>query len=241
MAVLKAARVLICAASLPALALTAMPAAAQTLLVPAQYYPGPARAPLLPPHEMDALVRSLGLTPVSAPRPHGPMFVAHAAGRDGTLVRVVVDRRSARIVQITRLGPSGPYVAPMRPGWGPPDYDDEADFYDDPPPPAGLRPPGPVGLPRTGPHVITRDSDVTGSVPRSAATDALRGVPPEFRRTPPRNVPVPSAGEKLPRIAPLPQPRPQDAPAVAERPAPAPAPAARPAPKQDFPPVQPLE
>jgi hypothetical protein len=239
-------------------------ASAFTLLLPAsagaQYYPAqpvyPAHpAPgfgLMPPHEAEALVRSLGLTPIAEPRVHGPVILIHAVGQEGSQVRVTVDRRNGRLRQIVRIGPSAPHVATLPPG---PQYDNEVEEIPVPPRPvpnAGYAPyppapPGPQvitrdgiqtqGLPPPGPdpRVVTREPEITGSIPRAASprtVDPLVGVPPEFRNRAARDTPAKDdrvaarpPEETAPRATPMPRPRPADAPTIARRePAPAPAP-----------------
>jgi hypothetical protein len=118
-----------------------------------------------------------------------------------------------------------------------------------------LPPPGAV------PQVVTRDPEITGSVPRAAPrgpVDPLLGVPKEFRGRDGRAEPEPrerlaarTPNDGVPRVAPLPRPRPADAPAVAQREAPpakpevvkpvAPMPEAKPDKPADDIPVQPLE
>jgi hypothetical protein len=234
---------------------------ALTLFLPAsagaQYYPTQPVHPaypapgfgLMPPHEAEALVRSLGLTPIAEPRVHGPVILIHAVGQEGSQVRVTVDRRNGRLRQIVRIGPSVPQVATIPPG---PQYDNEAEeMVPVPPRPvpnAGYAPPGPQvitrdgiqtqGLPPPGPEprVVTRDPEITGSVPRATAprsVDPLIGVPPEFRNRAARDMPAKddrvaarAPEEAAPRVTPMPRPRPADAPAMARRePTPVPAPA----------------
>jgi hypothetical protein len=190
----------------------------------AQYYPAQPAYPaypvypapgfgLMPPHEAEGVVRSLGLTPVSEPRVHGPVILIYAMGQEGSQVRVTIDRRNGRVRQIVRIGPSAPQMATLPPG---PQYDAGPDEivaapvrpmpnagYAPYPPSAGpqvitrdgiqsqgLPPPGSdprVVTPGPDPRVVTREPDVTGSVPRSGAprsVDPLMGVPPEFRGRP---------------------------------------------------------
>jgi hypothetical protein len=216
----------------------------------AQYYPPPPPAypayptpgfGLMPPHEADALVRSLGLTPIAEPRVHGPVILIQAMGQEGSQVRVTVDRRNGRVRQIVRIGP--PQVATLPPG---PQYDTEAEETMPVPPrplpnagyaPYPSPPSGPQvitrdgiqsqGLPPLGPEprVVTREPEITGSVPRTApprSVDPLMGVPPEFRNragTPAKDdrVAARAPEQAAPRVTPMPRPRPADAPTVARR------------------------
>jgi hypothetical protein len=219
----------------------------------AQYYPAPHGYPvypapgfgLMPPHEAEALVRSLGLTPVAEPRVHGPVILVYAVGQEGSQVRVTVDRRNGKLRQIVRIGPSAPQVATLPPGA---QYDNDADEaipvprrplpnagYSPYPPPSqgpqvitrdgiqsqGLPPPG------SDPRVIAREPEITGSVPPRAApprsVDPLMGVPPEFRNRTTREGSAKddrvarAPEEAAPRATPMPRPRPADAPKVAKQ------------------------
>jgi hypothetical protein len=214
----------------------------------AQYYPSYPAYPapgaifgIMPPHEADALVRSLGLTPIAEPRVHGPVILIHAIGQEGSQVRVTVDRRTGRVRQIVRIGPSAPQVATIQPGYEEPD-----EIVPVPPRPrsnAGYPypsgAPGPQVITREGirsenlpppgddPRIITRDPEVTGTIPRAGApmpVDPLIGVPPEFRGRPARTAPAKderlaarTPDEAAPRVTPMPRPRPADAPTVAQR------------------------
>lgn len=228
-------------------------------LLLAQPYPAYPPAPpavfgMMQPEEADALVRSLGLTPLAPARLHGPVLIVDALGQEGSHVQVTVDRRSGRILQIVRIGHGAPQWATVPPGPGrmyesgypAPGYvDDEDDL-----PPAGsgprvitregieaeeLPPPG------AGPRLVVREPDVTGSMPDAAATapvDPLLGVPKEFRNRPARGAPVRQQtaarpADSIPRVAPLPRPRPADAPSMAQD-----DPAGD---TESLPPVQPLE
>jgi hypothetical protein len=241
-------------------------ASALALFLPAsagaQYYPPPPAYPaypapgfgLMPPHEADALVRSLGLTPIAEPRVHGPVILIQAVGQEGSQVRVTLDRRNGRIRQIVRIGPSVPQVATLPPGA---QYDNEPEDVMPMPPrpvpnagyaPYPSTPPGPQvitrdgiqsqGLPPLGPEprVVTREPEITGSVRATAPrpVDPLMGVPPEFRGRAARDTPAKddrvaarAPEQAAPRVTPMPRPRPADAPTVARRdPAPASTPAA---------------
>ncbi len=249
----------------------------------------------IPPQEVVAIVRSMGLAPTGAVRQRGPFWVVDAVGRDGSPVRVSLDGHNGRVHEIVRV--PGPRLVRVYPGGPGPAPDD---FYDGPPPAAYGGPRGPVNQPRyygddddddypikdspqyrgqgnpnyyggqrgsapmpSGPQVITRDGDVTNSVPprqasRGGGNDPLLGVPREFRgeqkpKTEQKKTAAKPA-EKIPATAPTPKPRPADAPSVAKtdtKPAAAPAatpqakpetqkPAAVPA-KPGTPPVQGFE
>lgn len=189
------------------------PAAAEPGYRLTQVYPAypayPSERPAFRRHHADAVVRSLGLTPMGPAERHGPVFVVHAMGQEGTPVQVTLDRRSGRVLQITRLGPGAPRIARVRPAPPPgyePDGDEEIGFPDDEELPSGSpgNEPGYRGAPSdgprvirregirtedlpppgTGPRVVTRDPDVTNSIPRALSqrpADPLLGVPKEFR------------------------------------------------------------
>ena len=238
------------------------PAAAEPGYRLVQVYPAyPAEAPrALRRHHADALVRSLGLTPIGPAERHGPVFIIDAIGQEGTPVEVTLDRRSGRVLAITRLGRGAPRIARVAPapGYGP-DDDDAVGFRDDvelPPGAPGYEPEY-RGAPSGGPRVITRDPDVTNSIPRASprSADPMQGVPKEFRgraapdreeQRQPRLAARPPAD--APRAAPLPRPRPADAPAVAQKEAappaakPQPGPAVKPKPNpEDVPDAQGFE
>lgn len=91
-------------------------------------YPEPPMyQPRVPPHEAAAIVRSLGLTPTSPPRPRGPFWVVDAVGQDGSPVRVRVDAINGRVADIFRV--PGPRMVRAYPGGPPPGAG-----YDAPPP-----------------------------------------------------------------------------------------------------------
>jgi hypothetical protein len=250
------------------LVLAVVPAGAQYYYpAPRVYAPAPPPPPAYPsaigPHDADAIVRSLGLAPVSRALPRGPAYVVHAVGREGSAVQVTIDRYSGRVIHIARLGRSAPRIAALPPGYEAPfDLDDEAPTAEyELPPPSGeydddeesssLPPPvnGPSVITRQGiqsnelpplppaQRGMPRESDVTGSVPRGTASgrvDPLLGVPTEFRGEQQRT--AARAPETAPRSAPMPRPRPADAPQVARTESvPPPAPKQEPAAAQQKP------
>jgi hypothetical protein len=182
------------AGALFVLSLAAAPAAAQYYPAPRAYPPAPPPPQAaLAPHHADAVVRSLGLMPLGPAERRGPVFVVPAVGQEGTQVQVTLDRRTGRVMQITRLGPSAPRMATLPPGrYDIDDDDDEYGYFEDddevPPLVRGQPLPrdysrpggGPAVItregihaqelppPGAGPRVIERDPDITGSVPRRA-------------------------------------------------------------------------
>ena len=226
------------------LTFAAAPAVAQ------YYYPAPRAYPpappppqaMLAPHHADAVVRSLGLTPLGRAQPHGPMLIVPAMGQEGTQVQVTLDRRTGRVLRITRIGASAPRIArlPAPTARGPYEADDDDDFADYendevyPPLVRGQQVPqnylepnrGPAVItregirsedlppPGTGPRVAEREPDVTGSVPRGA----VRGPIDPLLGVPKefRGQQPRAPADAIPRSAPLPRPRPADAPTVAQ-------------------------
>jgi hypothetical protein len=149
------------------------PAASQYYPAPYGYSPAPPPQPILSPQHADAIVRSLGLTPLGRALPHGAMFIVPAIGQEGTQVQVTLDRRTGQVVQIARVGRITPRVATLPPGASPESFDTgngDPGFFDDdqdlPPPRArgrglpGNEPAGP-----TGPAVITREGIQSESLP----------------------------------------------------------------------------
>ena len=88
------------------------------------YYPGgahpvyPGRLPAMPPHEILASVRSIGLEPLSGPMRFGPVYSLRAVDPVGREVRVIADARTGRVLKVHPvLFPR--YAAPVPP---PPSY-----------------------------------------------------------------------------------------------------------------------
>jgi hypothetical protein len=126
----------------------ASPGTAQTYPPPAPY---PAPYEGVGPAEVLAQIQALHLRPLSEPVLRGPVWVTRAEGRDGTLVRVLVDAGSGRIVNIVAIDrPYPPRFAaggPVREGpWVPmggAGYDVPPGYG---PPPAGYPAPTPEGI-----------------------------------------------------------------------------------------------
>lgn len=222
----------------------ASPAGSEPAYQIAQFYPAYPAYPAPPPvprrQLAEAAVRSLGLTPIGPVQRDGPVFIVPAVGREGTQVQVTIDRRTVRVLQITRIGQGAPRVVTRQavpgPGYEPRDEDDYAALEDDELPARAA--PG-----YRGPNVIARDPDVTNSIPRSSPrpVDPLVGVPKEFRGQPAardeqQRLAARPPADAIPLTAPLPRPRPADVPAVAQnQTAPATPAEAAPAPKPDVP------
>jgi len=158
----------------------------------AQNYPSPAPYPApygVAPGEVLSRVQSLGLRPIGEPILRGPVWVVRAEGREGTLVRVLVDAGTGRVVNIVAIdrsypprfasgGPvsEGPWVPMRGPG-----YDDEI-----PLPPRGV-----AIDPRMGPNNVAPEKKVASRPstplpkPRpSEAQDASRKDAPAVAATP---------------------------------------------------------
>lgn len=174
----------------------------------AQMYPPPAPYYGVAPGQVLARVQAMGLRPVSEPRLRGPVWVVRAVGREGTLVRVLVDAQTGRVVNMVAIdrpypprlvsgGPAGegPWVPMRGPG------------YDElPPPPAGGQygpPPAGQGYPSPG--------SAYGPGPQSSPGPAIQ---PEKKVASRPSTPLPK-----PRPSEAPQDASkQDAPAVAAGP-----------------------
>jgi hypothetical protein len=146
----------------------------------AQIYPSPAPYYGIGPGHVVARVESMGLRTISEPRLRGPVWAVRAEGRDGTIVRVLIDAESGQVVNIVALdrpylprvagrGPinEGPWV-PMGPG------------EDDMPPPAGYGPPGytppPAGYPSPG-YAAPQSSYGTGQGTNKVAARPATPLP----------------------------------------------------------------
>jgi hypothetical protein len=183
----RAVRAAGCAVSLAVFAWwAASPAAAQIYPPPAPYYG-------VAPGEVLARIQSLGLRPVSEPRLRGPAWVVRAVGRDGTLVRVLVDAETGRVVNIVAIDrpyPPRQASAPASEGpWVPmggPGYEDE------------LPPGGPYGPPPAG-QAYPAPGGAYGPGPQSARGPAIEKKVASRPSTP------------------LPKPRPADAPQEASK------------------------
>ena len=157
--------------------LVSMPVAAEEPMRLAQVYPAyPGSAPVrvyrpVQPHEVVDIVRSLGLSPVSEPRPRGPVWVIRAIGQDGTLVRVAIDGRSGQVMDIIQIGPRGPRLTRIEPGvparYGP--YEVIEEPYGVPRPPARV-PGGWSDAPDPDPQIITREGIRSGELPPPGTT-----------------------------------------------------------------------
>jgi hypothetical protein len=116
-------KIALCASVLAlSLAVSASVSAQQAPAPP--YYPAgahpeyPGRLPALPPYEVLASVRSIGLEPLSRPTRFGPLYSLRAVDPAGREVRVIADARTGRILKVHPvLFPR--YAAPVPP---PPPY-----------------------------------------------------------------------------------------------------------------------
>lgn len=185
------------------------PAAAQTVYMdeggPGRFGPGGFDAVM--PSDVMSSVRSTGLRPVSRPVLRGRRYVLHAIDTDGVPVRVVVNARTGRVMNVRAVGPDGgpprwadrPMGPPQRADRGPPNrsyidpetgervYEDrvyregERD-YSAPPAAPGSR----------GPHVIYGTPDHNGIAAKPSATKKAEKVklPPRktAARTPEKDV-----------------------------------------------------
>jgi hypothetical protein len=97
-----------------------------------------ARAPsVLPPHEINAIVLSAGLNPLSRPARRGMNYLLRAVDEFGQEVRVVVDGRLGQVVAVTPVTYGARQIDPMPPSV----YDSGPPFYDIGPPVKRAAPP----------------------------------------------------------------------------------------------------
>lgn len=231
-----AAACLAAAAATPAVS-AAGAASNQISVVPVQYV-APAE---LPPHDVRAILYSMGLRPIGRPLLWGGYYLVRAIDRHGEFVRVVIDARRGRVVSLASAASSGrSHGERRRFGSLGPRFDDDDDDDDEEDWPASPRAfPGARGS--QPPSVIMRP-------PASVAPPRMGRLPAgEWRPRPPRRIPdarrpLERSAAVVPARPPLPRPRPIEAPAAASS-----APGAAPAPDQDrqsgpqdFPPVAPL-
>ncbi|GEM_PF-1227994 len=89
--------------------MAATPAAAQPY--PAEPYYG-----VVSPREVMRTVADMGLQPASEPRLRGHVWIVRGIGREGTIVRVVIDSHSGRVVDMRALrGPAAYEAGPYEP------------------------------------------------------------------------------------------------------------------------------
>jgi hypothetical protein len=158
----------------------------------------------VPPYEVAAIVRSMGLNPIGPPLRRGRDYVQYAVDRRGEQVRVIIDARFGDVVAVRRLYARGPYdndrpdVARRMP---PPVYDDRPDYsrrmppryYRDDDDDVAPRPPAVVGPPPV--RGYEPDPRLSAAPPPSAPpTDGPRviyGPPDRDIKDPPRNAAPP--------------------------------------------------
>ena len=175
---------------------------------PAPVHPGYAAA--LPPHEVVTIVRSARMQPLHRPMRHGATYVLRAIDPNGQEVRVTVDARLGRILQVVPV--LGPRYAVLPPPYGrPPGLI--------PMMPDELPPPGVDGSPMTGPG-LGGPPPAPGRGPATAAAPAPAapaGPPlprprPKLAQSPAAN-PAPAAA---PQAAPSPSTASPSAPSPSE-------------------------
>jgi hypothetical protein len=166
---------------------------------PGRVYVGP--APALPPHEILASTRSIGLEPLSRPMRFGPAYSLRAADPAGREVRVIADAYTGRILKVA------PVLFPRYAGYAPP-----------PPPYGGQPAPAYGGQPAPAyggqPGRITAVPDGYGPNSRIATLPpGAEGPPPDVPAA--GGLPAVRAPAAVPQSAapqagpPLPRPRPK--------------------------------
>jgi hypothetical protein len=178
-------------------------------VLPVSDMAGPGVSAALPPHEVITIIRSMGFDPASRPVLRGPVWVVRAFDDQDLLVRVAVDARTGRVVNVAEARRVAAYGDPR---------DTRDDAY--PVPPASI----------PGGRVVEETEEVTTLGPQ------VRTYPEEtydervYRTPSPRSVAPPANGYRPAPYVPSPHTSAQPAshPKVATR---TPAPAKPAAPK----------
>jgi hypothetical protein len=186
------------------------------------YAPAPA---LLPPHEVYAIIREAGFSPLGIPRQRGYVYTIAVIDREGEDGRLVIDARSGRILRFVPAWQSG---AGVRRIW------DSAYVPPGAPPPtiavrAAPRPPASV------PHVASRSVPVPKPSPVATKPAVEPAKPAEVAARPAVEPPSQPAAAKTADAAPAATAAPATIGQVPAKPAPAILPT------QDMPKVQALE
>lgn len=92
----------------------ATPAVAQPY--PQPYPAEPYYSGVISPREVMRVVAGMGLQPMSEPRLRGNVWIVRGAGREGTIVRVMVDAHNGRVVDMRAVRGPGPYGPGAEPG-----------------------------------------------------------------------------------------------------------------------------
>ena len=188
----------------------------------AQPYPGePYYGGIVPPGEVMRTLTGMGLQPASEPRLRGHVWVVRGIGREGTMVRVVMDSHTGRVVDMRAVNRPVPYGGPYGPDVQPGPYQPDPRYVMRDPYPADPRA---YPAPRPG-EVYQEQPAYRG--PRGAAVPddddddqpvpVPRGYVPHSSVTPPAQPRISSRPEAKPenkRIAakpPLPKARPDAA------------------------------
>lgn len=84
------------------------------------YAPGYAPAALVPPHEVYAIIREAGFSPLGIPRQRGFVYTIAVIDRGGEDGRLVIDARSGRILRFVPAWQNGaPYEGAWNSSYGP--------------------------------------------------------------------------------------------------------------------------
>jgi hypothetical protein len=201
-------------AAVPLAASLAAPAVAQPY--PAEpYYGG-----VISPNEVMRTVIGMGLQPASEPRLRGRVWIVRGIGREGTIVRVVMDSHTGRVVDMQAINRAGPYGGPYGPGVQPGPYQPDPHYVMRDAYPSDERPypaprPGQVYQdepPYPGPRGAAVPDDDDDDMPGSQPVPQPRGYVPHSSVTPPAQPQVSSKPEtkRLAARPPLPKARPND-------------------------------
>ena len=167
-------------------------------------------AGLVPPYEINKIVRAAGFSPLAPPRREGATYVLRAIDYREILMRIVVDARSGAIQAVNRMVPAKPngVVGAMPPAFGGRGTYDSLSSLPPNGPLPGLPPyePPPRQLPSgPQPHDVPPDHAMpadTGGSPAGAEQEDLSTPPPPPLMTHSSTQPAPQGAQPLPRPRP---------------------------------------
>ena len=167
-------------------------------------------AGLVPPYEINKIVRAAGFSPLAPPRREGATYVLRAIDYREILMRIVVDARSGAIQAVNRMVPAKPngVVGAMPPAFGGRGTYNSLSSLPPNGPLPGLPPyePPPRQLPSgPQPHDVPPDHAMpadTGGSPAGAEQEDLSTPPPPPLMTHSSTQPAPQGAQPLPRPRP---------------------------------------